>query len=174
LSRVAFIPVVIAVYAADTRWSYAAAAGLFAVASLTDWLDGYLARRLNVGSAFGAFLDPVADKLLVSAILVLLASVYPQLLIPILIIISREILISALREWMASRGAREAVAVAWTGKLKTTLQMFAIIALLLANSALPELVFQLGVATLYVSAVMSLWSMFQYFRQAWPVLFPAD
>lgn len=172
LSRAALIPVVIICYHLDAQFSYLLSAILFTIASLTDWLDGYLARKLNQASDFGAFLDPVVDKLLVAIVLLMLVSVYPPLLLAASIIIAREMLVSALREWMATKGMRDKVAVTFSGKLKTTVQMLAIITLLLANSALPESVLWLGYALIYLAAILSISSMFNYFRAAWDVLFP--
>ncbi len=172
LSRVALIPVIILCYHLDTQFSHWLAAILFAIASLTDWLDGFLARKLKQSSDFGAFLDPVADKLLVVAVLIMLVSVYPLLLLAAVIIIAREMLVSALREWMAAKGMRSTVAVAFSGKLKTTVQMLAIITMLLAYPAQPEWLLSLGLALTYLAAVLSITSMVQYFRAAWPVLFP--
>ena len=126
------------------------AATLFTVASLSDWLDGYLARRLDIATNFGAFLDPVADKLLVTAVLIMLSAKFPVLLLPAMIIISREIVISALREWMASRGKREVVAVAYSGKLKTTFQMLSIIVLILVTDSSPDYLFWLGQGMIYL------------------------
>lgn len=170
--RLLLIPLVILCYFSGIPHANVVATVLFAIASLSDLLDGYLARRLNLTSEFGAFLDPVADKLLVAAVLIMLVSVYPQLMWPTLIIISREILISALREWMASRGQRNAVAVAFTGKLKTTFQLIALGALLLAGPAFPQWIFTVGFVLLLAAAVLSLYSMFFYFSKAWKVLFP--
>ena len=167
LSRVVLIPVVIYCYHLDTEFSHVLAAILFAIASLTDWLDGYLARKLDQTSEFGAFLDPVADKLLVAVMVIMLVSVYPSLLLAAGIIIAREILVSALREWMASKGKRDKVAVAFSGKLKTTVQMLAIMTLLLANPTLPEWVLMLGYGLIYLAAVLSISSMWQYFQGAW-------
>ena len=148
------------------------AAGLFALASMTDWLDGYLARRWNQSTPFGAFLDPVADKLMVVVALALLIERYDTLILtlPALVIIGREIVISALREWMAEMGKRGLVAVSWIGKLKTTLQMVALLILL----ALPPTheIALLGVVVLYVAAALTLWSMIQYLKAAWPHLHP--
>lgn len=172
LSRAALIPVVIICYHLDAQFSYLLSAILFTIASLTDWLDGYLARKLNQASDFGAFLDPVVDKLLVAIVLLMLVSVYPPLLLAASIIIAREMLVSALREWMATKGMRDKVAVTFSGKLKTTVQMLAIITLLLANSALPESVLWLGYALIYLAAILSISSMFNYFRAAWDVLLP--
>ena len=154
----------------DTQSSHLLAAILFSIASLTDWLDGFLARKLNQTSELGAFLDPVADKLLVAIILIMLVSIYPPLLLAAAIIIAREILVSALREWMAAKGFRDKVAVKFSGKLKTTVQMFAIIILLLANPNLPEWVLMLGYGLIYLAAVLSISSAMQYFRAGWSEL----
>lgn len=143
---------------------------LFVLASVTDWLDGWLARRWQQESRFGAFLDPVADKLLVVAALILLLYDRPGIVLALLatVIIGREIAISALREWMAELGARKSVAVSWLGKLKTGFQMTAI-ALMLWEQPVGELpVYQVGYALLIVSAVLTLQSMFAYLRAAWP------
>lgn len=174
VSRIALIPVVIIIYYADWHYANLIAAMAFALASLTDWLDGYLARKLNLTSEFGAFLDPVADKLLVVGVLIMLVSEYPIILAATIVIIAREILVSALREWMAAQGKREQVAVAFSGKLKTTVQMVAICALLLSNDDFPILILQIGYITTYVAAGLSLWSMGEYFQNAWDVLFPEE
>ena len=170
--RLLLIPVVVVVYYSDLPAPNVWAALLFAVASLSDLLDGYLARRLNLTSEFGAFLDPVADKLLVAIVLIMLVENYPVLLAATTVIIGREILISALREWMATRGKRSAVAVAFSGKLKTTVQMIAIIALILAAPQYPPIFWELGLVLIHIAALLSLYSMFHYFRNAWSVLFP--
>ena len=172
VSRILLIPVVIAFYYAEMEYAHLLAGVLFAIASLTDWLDGYLARKLNQTSEFGAFLDPVADKLLIAAVLLMLVTVYPAILFATAIIISRELLISALREWMAARGQRDTVKVAFSGKLKTTVQMIAISALLICTATTPEWVWQLGYILINVAALLSLYSMFHYFRNAWGTLFP--
>ena len=172
ISRVALIPVVIICYNMSTPNSHLLAAILFSLASLTDWLDGYLARKLNQTSDLGAFLDPVADKLLVVLMLIMLVSIYPALLLAASLIIAREILVSALREWMATRGLRGKVAVSFSGKLKTTVQMLAIIILLLANPELPEWVLMLGYGLIYLAAILSISSMALYFKAAWSVLQP--
>lgn len=171
-ARILLIPAIALCYFADFAYANVWAALIFTIASITDFLDGYLARRLNQTSAFGAFIDPVADKLLVVVVVIMLVSVYPVTLLATSIIIGREILISALREWMASRGERNTVAVRFSGKLKTTVQMLALIILLLAGPPLPGWVLTAGVALLYVSALLSLWSMARYFSQAWTALFP--
>jgi CDP-diacylglycerol--glycerol-3-phosphate 3-phosphatidyltransferase len=154
----------------DTQSSHLLAAILFSIASLTDWLDGFLARKLNQTSEFGAFLDPIADKLLVAIILIMLVSIYPSLLLAAGIIIAREILVSALREWMAAKGLRDKVAVKFSGKLKTMVQMLAIIILLLANPNLPEWLLMLGYGLIYLAAVLSISSAMQYFRAGWSEL----
>ncbi|MEQ5802329.1 CDP-diacylglycerol--glycerol-3-phosphate 3-phosphatidyltransferase [Halomonas sp. H10-9-1] len=170
LARIAFIPLLVALFYLPFTWSMPLAAALFALASVTDWLDGYLARRWNQATPFGAFLDPVADKLMVAVALALLIERYEAiwLTLPALVIIGREIVISALREWMAEMGKRGSVAVSWIGKLKTTLQMVAILLLLAFAPGTP--IATLAVVTLYVAAVLTLWSMVLYLRAAWPHL----
>ncbi|MCE8019846.1 CDP-diacylglycerol--glycerol-3-phosphate 3-phosphatidyltransferase [Halomonas sp. MCCC 1A11036] len=170
LARIAFIPLLVVFFYLPHSWSMPVAAGLFALASVTDWLDGYLARRWDQSTPFGAFLDPVADKLMVAVALALLIERYDTLwlTLPALVIIGREIVISALREWMAEMGKRGSVAVSWLGKVKTTLQMVALL-LLLAFTPGTALAY-LGVVTLHVAAIMTLWSMAMYLRAAWPHL----
>ena len=168
--RLLLIPLVILCFFSGLPNANFWAALLFTLASLSDWLDGYLARRLNQISEFGAFLDPVADKLLVVIVLIMLVAAYPSLLLAAVVIIAREILISALREWMASRGQREAVAVAFSGKLKTTLQMIAIIGLLLYIPAYPNWFWQIAFVLIHVAALFSVYSMYHYFRAAWSSL----
>jgi len=172
LSRIAMVPVVVLLYFASFPGHYLWAALVFGIASFTDWLDGYLARRLNQTSDFGAFLDPVADKLLVALVLVLLVASYSTawFILPVSIIIGREILVSALREWMASKGLRDVVAVAYAGKVKTTVQMIAIIILLASDPAGPALFWQTGYVLIYLAAALSLYSMVQYFKAAWSEL----
>jgi len=170
--RLLLIPLVVVSYHSELVHSSAIAAFLFTLASLSDWLDGYLARKMNLSSEFGAFLDPVADKLLVVTVLILLVENQSGLLPATIVIIGREILISALREWMASRGHRDAVAVAFSGKLKTTFQMIAIVILLLVSEITPEWMFWLGFGMIYIAAVLSLWSAMHYFKAAGAYLFP--
>lgn len=147
------------------------ATGFFVLAAVTDWLDGYLARALNQTSAFGAFLDPVADKLMVAAALVMLVQLDRADPALAAIIIGREITISALREWMAELGARKSVAVSYVGKLKTAAQMAAITALLYDLPLLPGIATRLvGEVLLVIAVVLTLWSMVYYLRQAWPLL----
>ena len=168
--RLLLIPAVIACYFASFPYANLWAAILFGIASLSDWLDGYLARKYEWTSEFGAFLDPVADKLLVVIILIMLVSVYPNLIVATGIIIAREILISALREWMASKGKRNVVAVAYLGKVKTTVQMVAIIALLLFNEESAQLVWQVGFYGIHIAVLISVYSMALYFNNAWSSL----
>ncbi len=170
--RVALIPVLVVLFYLPFRWAHIAAAIAFALAALTDWLDGFLARQLHQTSRFGAFLDPVADKLMVAVVLVLLVQSDPRMLmaIPAAIIISREIAVSALREFMAELGQRATVAVALVGKLKTVLQMLAIVLMLIREPLFDLPVYAIGVACLYVAVLMTLWSMAVYVRAAWPSL----
>ncbi|MGQ7957754.1 CDP-diacylglycerol--glycerol-3-phosphate 3-phosphatidyltransferase [Pseudomonas sp. SP16.1] len=169
--RVLLIPVFILLFYLPFSWSYWAASAVFAVAAVTDWLDGYLARRWEQGTPFGAFLDPVADKLMVAVALVLLAAEHSNLWLTLAaaIIIGREIVVSALREWMAELGARAHVAVSNLGKWKTAAQMVALV-ILLANP--PHFTFWvvLGYVLLIIAAVLTLWSMLQYLLAAWPHL----
>ncbi len=170
--RIILIPVLVIVFYVPGQWSYQISALIFGLAAVTDWLDGYLARRLQQTSPFGAFLDPVADKLMVAVALVLLVQDNPSPLfaVPAAIIIGREIVISALREWMSEIGARTKVAVSVIGKVKTTLQMIAILLLLYKIPVGPLPTHAVGVVLLYIAAILTLWSMFVYLRAAWPVL----
>ncbi|HQX89355.1 MAG TPA: CDP-diacylglycerol--glycerol-3-phosphate 3-phosphatidyltransferase [Moraxellaceae bacterium] len=168
--RVALIPVLVALAYLPYDWRFLVSALVFLLAAITDWFDGYLARRLNQSTAFGRFLDPVADKLMVAAALVILVQWHHDrvlVVISAIIIVSREITISALREWMAELGKRASVAVSYMGKLKTTMQMTAITVLLLNNEALNM---YLGFPLLIVAAALTLWSMVIYLRAAWPHL----
>lgn len=141
---------------------------IFVVAAVTDWFDGYLARTLNQTSAFGRFLDPVADKLMVATALIVLVQWQPSISMAFaaIVIISREITVSALREWMAELGARTSVAVSTVGKYKTAFQMIAITVFLLNWPPLEMLAY----ALLYTAVVLTLWSMFIYLKAAWPYL----
>ena len=168
--RLLLIPLVIACFYSGLPNANLLTAFLFTVASLSDWVDGYLARRLNQASDFGAFLDPVADKLLVTIVLIMLVTVYSSLLLATVVIITRELAISALREWMAVKGQSDLVSVAFSGKLKTTTQMLAIIVLLFAAPNYPDWIWQLGFVLIHLAAILSVYSMFQYFRRAWPKL----
>lgn len=141
---------------------------VFVLAAVTDWLDGYLARKWDQSSAFGRFLDPVADKLMVAAALIVLVQWHPNISMAIaaIVIISREILVSALREWMAELGQRSGVAVSYIGKLKTTMQMVAITVFLLNWQSLETVAYVL----MWGAVILTLWSMFIYLRAAWPYL----
>lgn len=165
--RVFLIPVLVVVFYLPYDWHYMLASGIFIVASISDWLDGYLARKWNQFTPFGAFFDPVADKLLVAIALVLLVEDFANiwLTIPAMVILAREIIISALREWMAEIGKRTSVAVSYIGKVKTALQMIAIIILLM--DAPGSLASQVGLVMLYTAAILTLWSMMVYLKAAW-------
>ena len=179
LLRIVLIPVFIVAYYLPQAWAPLLTTVLFILAALTDWLDGYLARRLNQSSAFGAFLDPVADKLMVLSALILLTSdplIQSQVLdtrlfaLVVLIIIGREITISALREWMAEIGNRSSVAVSYIGKFKTIGQMVAIPFMLYREPLWGVPVVTLGEILLYGAATLTLWSMVAYLQAAWPSL----
>ncbi|SEI22534.1 CDP-diacylglycerol--glycerol-3-phosphate 3-phosphatidyltransferase [Pseudomonas asplenii] len=169
--RVVLIPIFILLFYLPYHWSYIAASSVFAFAAATDWLDGYLARRLEQSTPFGAFLDPVADKLMVAVALVLLVQEHGNfwLTFPAVVIIGREIVVSALREWMAEIGERAQVAVSKMGKWKTAAQMLALV-ILLGNPSVFSFWVLLGYSLLMVSAGLTLWSMLQYLRAAWPHL----
>ena len=169
--RVLLIPIFILLFYLPYHWSYMAASTVFAFAAATDWLDGYLARKLEQSTPFGAFLDPVADKLMVAVALVLLVQEHGNLwlTLPAAVIIGREIVISALREWMAELGARAQVAVSNLGKWKTAAQMLALV-ILLANPPAFTFWVLLGYTLLLLAAGLTLWSMVQYLRAAWPHL----
>ncbi|MEZ5528991.1 MAG: CDP-diacylglycerol--glycerol-3-phosphate 3-phosphatidyltransferase [Porticoccaceae bacterium] len=172
LLRIALIPIFIGVFYLPWEWRHLASAAIFGVAAGTDWLDGYLARKLNQFTPFGAFLDPVADKLIVASALIMLLEEHATLLfaLPTLVIIGREIVISALREWMAELGKRTSVAVSYLGKVKTTVQMIAIAVLLAIDPLVHPILDHMGVALLYVAASLTLWSMVIYLKAAWPEL----
>jgi CDP-diacylglycerol--glycerol-3-phosphate 3-phosphatidyltransferase len=172
--RILLIPVFILVFYLPYKWTHLAAAGMFALGAITDWLDGYLARKLDQTSRFGAFLDPVADKLLVATALVLLVQADPRawLAITAAIIIGREIAVSALREFMAEMGQRSQVKVATVGKIKTVAQMSAILLMIYRIPIRDVPVYEIGFALLIVAAGLTLWSMAVYMRAAWPSLRP--
>ncbi|MCP5427932.1 MAG: CDP-diacylglycerol--glycerol-3-phosphate 3-phosphatidyltransferase [Chromatiaceae bacterium] len=172
LLRIVLIPVFVIVFFLPWVYAAQACAVVFALAGVTDWLDGYLARRLHQVSSMGAFLDPVADKLMVATALILLvqSDPTPALAVPALIIIGREITISALREWMAELGARAQVAVSVIGKIKTAVQMVAIFMLIFKVDIWGLPVYLIGYVLLYVAAILTLWSMMVYLRAAWPAL----
>lgn len=164
--RIVLIPVFVVIFCLPFQWANVLAAGIFVLAAVTDWFDGYLARLLNQSTPFGAFLDPVADKIMVSAALVLLVEHYNSVIvtIPALTMIGREILISALREWMAELGKRSSVAVGWMGKWKTMIQMVALTGLIWQAD-----IWMVWAAylLLYVAMLLTFSSMLQYLRAAW-------
>lgn len=174
LLRVLLIPVLVLVFLLPFGWVRPVSALIFVVAAATDWLDGYLARRLNQGSRLGAFLDPVADKLIVATALVLIVMADPHswVALPALIIIGREIAVSALREWMAEVGAGRTVAVSWAGKVKTAVQMSAIALMLFEHPLRGAPLYLIGLAFLYLAAALTVFSMVLYLRAAWPELMP--
>ena len=179
LLRIALIPLFIVAYYMPTARAPMLATVIFVAAALTDWLDGYLARRLGQYSSFGAFLDPVADKLMIAAALVMLIAdprIHSLVIdsrlfgIAALTILGREIAVSALREWMAELGKRSRVAVSFIGKLKTGSQMTAIAFLIWREPLAGLPIFRIGEWLLYVAAALTLWSMIVYPRAAWPLL----
>ena len=182
--RIGVIPFLVLVFYLPVTWGHTAAAAIFALAAATDWLDGYLARSLKQSTRLGAFLDPVADKLMVSIALVLIVG-EPQfqyfslnsgdysvpiamITIPAAIIVSREIIVSALREWMAEIGKRTSIAVSHLGKIKTTVQMISLVILLFCNPKTDPYIAILGYILLYIAAVLTIWSMVIYIKAAWP------
>ena len=170
--RVLLIPVFMGLYYVDFSGHHLMAAGVFIIACITDWLDGYVARKMNQCSRFGAFLDPVADKMLVAITLVMLAASYPSpwYIVPAALIVGREVFVSALREWMAEAQQRDAVAVGKIGKVKTTVQMIALIVLLATDTSGPELIRITGYTLLNLAALLTLWSMLVYLGGAWTQL----
>lgn len=172
LLRIALIPVLIGCYFLPYETASVWATIVFAIASLTDWLDGYLARKWNQTSPFGAFIDPVADKLIVSIalLLVLYKTSEWYVLIPVVVIIGREITVSALREWMAEVGERNAVKVSFVGKLKTAFQMLSIGCLIFHNSLWGLPIFEIGITLLYVASALTISSMWSYLKAAWPIM----
>lgn len=170
--RIIAVPLVVVLFYMPSKWADAFAAILFAVASITDSLDGYLARRMGLTSRLGAFLDPVADKLIVAVALVLLASKDSHVVVVLsaCVIIGREIAISALREWMAELGERARVAVSGLGKIKTILQMVGLSLMLYRLPLFGIDVYTIGLWLTVAAAVLTLWSAISYLRAAWPVL----
>jgi CDP-diacylglycerol--glycerol-3-phosphate 3-phosphatidyltransferase len=172
LLRIGLIPVLVLFFYLPWDAAHIACALIFTMAALTDWLDGYLARRLDLATRFGAFLDPVADKLMVAVTLVLIVQADPNPFIAVAaaVIIGREITIASLREWMAEIGQRKQVEVSWLGKWKTTFQMLAIILLLLGMNNQDNFWKATGQVLLVASAILTLWSMVNYLQAALPVL----
>lgn len=170
--RILAIPLIVVIFFLPVSWAAPAAGLLFALAGITDLLDGYLARRMGQTSRFGAFLDPVADKLIVATALVLIVSRDPSIQIAVIaaIIIGREITVSALREWMSEIGASAKVAVSWFGKWKTTAQIIGISMMLFERPIGPIPIYQIGFWLLVVAAALTIISMVDYLRSAWPAL----
>lgn len=168
-ARIVIIPFFLLIYFLPFQGANIATAVIFGLACLTDWLDGYLARRLHQSSRLGAFLDPVADKLLVSVALILLVGDYGSIWVtlPAAIIVSREIAISALREWMAEIGSRVSVAVSSVAKMKTFFQMIAIILLLSQPVSFKSPIVWTGLVLIYIAVGLTLWSMTSYLSAAW-------
>jgi len=180
--RISLIPLLVIFYYVPV-WGHLLAAIVFTIAGFTDWLDGYLARSLQQATKLGAFLDPVADKLIVCIVLVLIVG-EPQfqfvsfksrvinipaffITIPAAIIVSRELIVSALREWMADLGKRAKVAVSYLGKVKTAVQMFSLLILLLCDNGTSSIVVLMGYVLLYAAAVLTIWSMLIYLNMVW-------
>jgi len=176
LLRIALIPVLVLVFYLPFQWSNIAAVTVFVLASLTDWADGYLARRTGQTSRFGEFLDPVADKLMVTTALILLVQAHASgirgvvFTLAAVVIVGRELTVSALREWMSELGERALVGVSWIGKFKTGFQMTAIGFLLYREDLAWIPVPLIGELLLYIAAGLTLWSMFRYMQAAWPTM----
>lgn len=170
LGRIISIPILIVVFYLPYKWTHLAAAAVFALGAITDWLDGWIARRYGMYSKFGEFLDPVADKLAVAVALILILQRHPDMWFALIaaVIIGREITISALREWMAEIGQRARVNVAGIGKIKTIVQMLALVMLLYEEPLWGLPVFLVGAVLLAVAAALTLWSGYLYLRAAWP------
>ncbi|MEY8709606.1 CDP-diacylglycerol--glycerol-3-phosphate 3-phosphatidyltransferase [Mangrovibacter phragmitis] len=165
LFRVILIPFFVLAFYLPFQWAPFLCAFIFCLAAVTDWFDGFLARLWNQSTRFGAFLDPVADKVMVATALVLVAEYYHcwWVTLPAATMIAREIIISALREWMAEIGKRSSVAVSWVGKVKTTAQMLALIGMLWRPNAWVEYT---GIGLLFIATILTFWSMFQYLNAA--------
>jgi CDP-diacylglycerol--glycerol-3-phosphate 3-phosphatidyltransferase len=167
--RIFLIPIFVIVFYLPVSWASLAGAFIFLFAAVTDILDGYLARKLDQSTPFGAFLDPVADKIMVAVSLVMIVEHYSVIwvTIPAMIMICREIVISALREWMAEIGQRASVAVSNVGKIKTFSQMLALFFLIWQQSEIME---WLGFSLMFIATILTLWSMMVYLKAAWPAL----
>ncbi|NTS75237.1 CDP-diacylglycerol--glycerol-3-phosphate 3-phosphatidyltransferase [Catenovulum sp. SM1970] len=171
--RIVFIPVFIVCFYLPYEWAHFASACIFAGVAFTDWLDGYLARKLQQQTKFGAFLDPVADKLMVVSALTLITEHYaePAITVAAIVMVGREILISALREWMAELGKRAHVKVSEVGKWKTMAQLMALTGLIWSE---PGVIYGMALFLLYVAVILTLWSMCVYIKAAWPELMSKD
>jgi CDP-diacylglycerol--glycerol-3-phosphate 3-phosphatidyltransferase len=172
LFRIALIPLFIVVFYLPFTWANEAACAIFVLAAVSDWVDGYLARSMQQESPFGAFLDPVADKLMVVVIIVLLVQANPSIYValPSVIIIAREISVSALREWMAQLGSSTTVKVSFIGKAKTVAQMISLGLMIYAEPLMGVPIFEIGFAIYYLAAILTIASMVIYLRAAWPVI----
>jgi CDP-diacylglycerol--glycerol-3-phosphate 3-phosphatidyltransferase len=172
LFRIALIPLFVIVFYLPVSWANVAATIIFFIACVSDWVDGYLARSMQQESPFGAFLDPVADKLMVVVVIVLLVEANPSIYValPSIVIVAREISVSALREWMAQIGSSTTVKVSFIGKAKTTAQMLALGFMIFAEPLMGIPNFQVGLAIYYIAAILTIVSMVIYLRAAWPVL----
>ena len=172
LLRIAAIPVVVVCFYSPMDYARPLAAILFGLAAVTDMIDGWVARKYGQMSRFGEFLDPVADKLMVAIVLVMLVQAQSSWFEDVIamIIIGREITISALREWMATIGERANVKVDITGKIKTTLQMFGIAFMVYRNDLFGIPIYTIGFVLLVLAAIMTIWSMVVYLRAAWPFI----
>ncbi len=168
LARILLLPVIVLIFYWSDSWGRPLCCAVFLIAAITDWFDGYLARKWNIESDFGAFLDPVADKLMVATVLILLVEDATAwwLTVPAVIIIGREITISALREWMANLGSRAKVAVSYLGKVKTTMQITALAMLLYKNDMFGLPIYKIGIVALYIAAALTIWSMVDYLMAA--------
>lgn len=167
--RIALVPIFVVAYYLPVSWGHFVAACLFSLAAITDWLDGYIARHWKLTTRFGAFLDPVADKLMVAVALVIIVGEVHTPFLPIAaaVIVGRELIVSALREWMAEIGKRASVAVNIIGKIKTTCQMIALILLLLYKPDSEYWIAVVGSILLYVAAALTLYSMIMYLKSSW-------
>ncbi|MEJ8568295.1 CDP-diacylglycerol--glycerol-3-phosphate 3-phosphatidyltransferase [Elongatibacter sediminis] len=174
LMRIALVPVLVVLFYLPFGWSNIATVAVFILAAVTDWADGYLARRIGQLTRFGEFLDPVADKIMVATALILLVQQQEirevVFAISAAVIVGREITISALREWMSGIGERALVSVSWIGKTKTGFQMTAIGFLLYHEDLGPLPIALIGEILLYTAAALTLWSMWSYLQSAWPVI----
>jgi len=172
LFRVALIPLFTVVFYLPFSWANVAATSIFFVASVSDWVDGYLARIMKQESSFGAFLDPVADKLMVVVIIILLVEAHPSIymVLPAVIVVAREISISALREWMAQLGSSNTLQVSFIGKAKTVAQMLALGFMIFSEPLMGLPIFDIGLLLFYWAAFLTIVSMIIYLRSAWPVI----
>lgn len=172
LFRIALLPLFVIVFYLPFPWSNEVAAAIFGLACFSDWVDGFLARMLKQESAFGEFLDPVADKLIVVAAIVLIVEANPSMYValPSVVIVAREITVSALREWMAELGSRATIKVSFIGKAKTTAQLFSLFLMIYNEPIAGYPIFQIGLGFYYLAAIFTIVSMVSYLRAAWPII----